>query len=203
MLQCDGRALNVFVKAVKPGERNLRFQFWRQNSRFSRDHKTWPRLHSDSTVCVSQTIRTKEPQGCMAFPLPKTWSIYSVLCLQTGFLLLQLPLKLHQLAQDVLLPESRQMLKPDIYQVRPHNTPSLSILSATPLENTKDQERRRERSNRGRPRLRQTFSTAFGQKSLTQSPITKMSIHRLQQLKSTGFKSPPSHQPWEQVLLKS
>lgn len=34
MLQCDGHALNVFVKDVKPGERNLRFQFCRRNSRF-------------------------------------------------------------------------------------------------------------------------------------------------------------------------
>lgn len=119
------------------------------------------------------------------------------------FLLLQLPLKLYQLAQDILLSESRQMLQPEAYQVRPHNTPSLWILSATPLENTKDQERRREGSNRGRPQLH--LSTAIGQTYLTQSPITKISIHRLQQLESTGFKSPPSHQPWEpgasQVLM--
>lgn len=113
--------------------------------------------------------------------------------------------KIVSTCRDVLLPESRQVLKPEAYRVRPHHTPSLSILSATPLENTKDQERRREGSNGGRPWLHQTFSTAIGQKSLTQSPITKMSVHHLQQLKSTGFKSPPSHQPWEpgasQVLM--
>lgn len=89
------------------------------------------------SMCES-TIRTREQQDFMAFSLPKTWSIHSRLCLQTGFLHLKPPLKSYQFAREIY---SLKVGKCQTQRsTRLDHTPLLvfEILSGTPQRTPKD-----------------------------------------------------------------
>lgn len=105
-----------------------------------------------------------------------------------------------------LLPESWQMSNPEVYQARPHPTPSFWNPLCHTSENTKGQETWREGRNDDRPLLYQILPTTIRQKYFTQSLITK-TFWRFpsiisSSLRNTGFESPPSHQPGEPITSR-